>query len=83
MQAMVTVAGAVDERDLWPYATWYDSDDTTTTLTVRVHDSQELVAVLATLTSLGLDVLNTHLLAEPQPPVDRGDTGPPSSDRPL
>ena len=47
MQAIVVVSGEVDERDIWPYATWSDSDGTHTTLTAKVHDSQELVGVLA------------------------------------
>jgi hypothetical protein len=34
-------------------------------LTVRVHDSQELVGVLAALTDLGLEVTSTHLIDEP------------------
>ena len=29
MQAIVVVAGEVDERDIWPYATWSDSDGDT------------------------------------------------------
>lgn len=65
MQAVVIVNGEVDERDVWPYATWCDSDGVTTTLTVRVHDSQELVAVLGTLTGLGLEVTSTQLMEEP------------------
>ena len=65
MQAVVIVNGEVDERDVWPYATWCDSDGTRTTLTVRVHDSQELVAVLGTLTALGLEVTSTQLMDEP------------------
>jgi hypothetical protein len=65
MQAVVTVMGNVDERDIWPYAAWCFSDGTSTTLTVRVHDSQELVAVLGSLTALGLEVTSTHLVEEP------------------
>ena len=65
MQAVVVVNGEVDERDVWPYATWCDSDGTRTTLTVRVHDSQELVSVLGTLTALGLEVTSTQLMDEP------------------
>ena len=65
MQAVVIVNGEVDERDVWPYATWCDSDGTRTTLTVRVHDSQELVAVLGTLTAMGLEVTSTQLMDEP------------------
>ena len=64
MQAVVTVTGNVDERDVWPYAAWCFSDGTSTTLTVRVHDSQELVAVLGSLTALGLEVTSTHLVEE-------------------
>lgn len=64
MQAVVTVTGNVDERDIWPYAAWCFSDGTSTTLTVRVHDSQELVAVLGSLTALGLEVTSTHLVEE-------------------
>jgi hypothetical protein len=65
MRAVVVVAGEVDERDIWPYAVWSDSAGTSTTLTVRVHDSQELVGVLAALTDLGLEVISTHLVDEP------------------
>ena len=65
MRAVVVVAGEVDERDVWPYAVWSDSNGTSTTLTVRVHDSQELVSVLAALTDLGLEVTSTHLIDEP------------------
>jgi hypothetical protein len=64
MQAVVTVMGNVDERDIWPYAAWSFSDGTSTTLMVRVHDSQELVAVLGSLTALGLEVTSTHLIEE-------------------
>ena len=76
MHAVVTVTGDVDERDIWPYAAWCDSDGTRTTLTVRVHDSQELVAVLGSLTALGLEVTSTQLVEEP--PERRG-TGRPDS----
>lgn len=62
MRAVVVVTGEVDERDIWPYAVWSDSDGKSTTLTVRVHDSQELVGVLAALTDLGLVVTSTHLV---------------------
>ncbi len=65
MQAVVIVNGEVDERDVWPYATWCDSDGIRTTLTVRVHDSQELVAVLGSLTAMGLEVTSTQLMDEP------------------
>lgn len=65
MRAVVVVTGEVDERDVWPYAVWSDSNGTSTTLTVRVHDSQELVGVLAALTDLGLEVTSTHLIDEP------------------
>ena len=65
MRAVVVVSGEVDERDVWPYAVWSDSNGTSTTLTVRVHDSQELVGVLAALTDLGLEVTSTHLIDEP------------------
>ena len=65
MRAVVVVAGDVDERDIWPYAVWSDSNGTSTTLTVRVHDSQELVGVLAALTDLGLEIISTHLVGEP------------------
>ena len=73
MHAIVVVAGEVDERDIWPYATWSDSDGTHTTLTAKVHDSQELVGVLAALTALGLQIVSTMLIEEPQgrqEPVD-------------
>ena len=77
MQAVVIVNGEVDERDVWPYATWCDSDGTRTTLTVRVHDSQELVAVLGTLTALGLEVTSTQLMEEPGAGVsERSEPGP-------
>ncbi len=65
MQAVVIVNGEVDERDVWPYAMWCDSDGIRTTLTVRVHDSQELVAVLGSLTAMGLEVTSTQLMDEP------------------
>jgi hypothetical protein len=64
MRAVVVVAGEVDERDVWPYAVWCDSDGSSTTLAVHVHDSQELVGVLAALTGLGLEVTSTHLVDE-------------------
>ena len=69
MRAIVVVAGDVDERDVWPYAVWSDSDGTSTTLTVTVHDSQELVGVLAALTALGLEVTSTRLVDEPGGPA--------------
>ena len=69
MRAIVVVAGDVDERDVWPYAVWSDSDSTSTTLTVHVHDSQELVGVLAALTALGLEVISTKLVDEPGGPA--------------
>lgn len=65
MHAVVVVTGEVDERDVWPYAVWTGSDGTSTTLTVEVHDSRELVGVLAALTGLGLEVTSTHLVGEP------------------
>ncbi len=65
MRAVDVVSGEVDERDVWPYAVWSDSNGTSTTLTVRVHDSQELVVSLAALTDLGLEVTSTHLIDEP------------------
>jgi hypothetical protein len=65
MRAVVVVAGDVDERDVWPYAVWADSDGTTTTLSIHVHDSQELVGVLTALTALGHEVTSTHLIDEP------------------
>ncbi|HKX67999.1 MAG TPA: hypothetical protein VJN29_12310 [Intrasporangium sp.] len=74
MHAIVVVAGEVDERDIWPYAQWSDSDGTHTTLTAKVHDSQELVGVLAALTALGLQIVSTRLIAEP---VGRHDTAQP------
>ncbi|HEX5968073.1 MAG TPA: hypothetical protein VFY88_06330 [Intrasporangium sp.] len=74
MQAIVVVAGEVDERDIWPYATWSDSDGTHTTLTAKVHDSQELVGVLAALTALGLEIASTVLIEEP---LGRQDTAEP------
>ncbi|WP_256795640.1 hypothetical protein [Terrabacter sp. Ter38] len=65
MRAIVVVAGDVDERDVWPYAVWADSDGTSTTLNVHVHDSQELVGVLAALTALGLEVTSTRVVDDP------------------
>jgi hypothetical protein len=65
MRAVVVVRGVVDERDVWPYAAWAESDGERTTLAVTVHDSQELVGVLSTLTALGLEVVSTHLIEEP------------------
>ena len=64
MRAVVVVRGAVDDRDIWPYAVLSESDGERTTLTVTVHDSQELVGVLSSLTALGLDVISTHLIEE-------------------
>ena len=72
MRAVVVVRGTVDERDVWPYASWSDSDGTSTTLAVTVHDSRELVGVLAALTALGLEVTETHL-TERQPTQPRSD----------
>jgi hypothetical protein len=65
----------VDERDIWPYAVWSDSDGTQTTLTAKVHDSQELVGVLAALTALGLEIVSTLLIEEPlgRPPAGEPD----------
>ena len=62
MHAVVVVRGVVDERDLWPYGSLAESDGERTTLSVTVHDSQELVGVLSTLTALGLEVISTHLI---------------------
>src|SRR3954449_7480410 len=62
MPAVVVVAEDVDERDVWPYAVWSDSDGMSTTLTLRVHDSQELVGVLAALTAQGLEVTSARLI---------------------
>ena len=64
MRAVVVVRGAVDDRDIWPYAVLSESDGERTTLTVTVHDSQELVGVLSSLAALGLDVSSTRLFAE-------------------
>jgi hypothetical protein len=61
MRAVVVVRGVVDERDIWPYASFSESDGERTTLSVSVHDSQELVGVISTLTALGLEVVSTHL----------------------
>jgi hypothetical protein len=61
MRAVVVVRGVVDERDVWPYASFSESDGERTTLSVSVHDSQELVGVISTLTALGLEVVSTHL----------------------
>ena len=54
----------VDDRDIWPYAVLSESDGERTTLTVTVHDSQELVGVLSSLAALGLDVSSTRLIEE-------------------
>jgi hypothetical protein len=64
MRTVVVVRGAVDERDLWPYASLSASAGGRSTLTVTVHDTQELVGVLAGLTALGLEVISTHLIDE-------------------
>ena len=64
MRAVVVVRGDVDERDIWPYAVMSESDGERTTLTVTVHDSQELVGVLSGLAALGLEVISTHLIDE-------------------
>ncbi|TQM57965.1 hypothetical protein [Humibacillus xanthopallidus] len=62
MRAVVVVRGVVDERDVWPYASCSESDGERTTLSVTVHDSQELVGVISTLTALGLEVVSTRLV---------------------
>jgi hypothetical protein len=71
MRAVVVVRGVVDERDVWPYASCSESDGQRTTLSVTVHDSQELVGVISTLTALGLEVVSTRLTrraaAKPRP----------------
>lgn len=64
MRAVVVVRGVVDDRDIWPYAVLSESDGERTTLTVTVHDSQELVGVLSSLAALGLDVTSTHLIEQ-------------------
>ena len=64
MLAIVVMTGDVDERDVWPYAVWTDSDGASTTLTVRVHDSQEFVGVLVSMTALGLEVRSARLIEE-------------------
>jgi hypothetical protein len=65
MRAVVVVRGVVDERDVWPYASCSESDGERTTLSVTVHDSQELVGVISTLTALGLEVVSTRLVQGP------------------
>ena len=65
MRAVVVVRGVVDERDVWPYASCSESDGVRTTLSVTVHDSQELVGVISTLTALGLEVVSTRLGQRP------------------
>jgi hypothetical protein len=74
MQAVVVVTGEVDERDVWPYAVWTGTDGTCTTLTVAIHDSRELVGVLATLTGLGLEVTSMHVVVDGRPSVPGHDT---------
>ncbi|WP_404387091.1 hypothetical protein [Humibacillus xanthopallidus] len=64
MRAVVVVRGDVDERDIWPYAVMSESAGGRTTLTVTVHDSQELVGVLSSLAALGLEVISTHLIEQ-------------------
>lgn len=65
MRAVVVVRGEVDERDVWPYASCSGSAGGQTTLSVTVHDSQELVGVISTLTALGLEVVSTRLVQGP------------------
>jgi hypothetical protein len=67
VRAVVVVRGVVDERDVWPYASCSESDGERTTLSVTVHDSQELVGVISTLTALGLEVVSTRLIQRPSP----------------
>lgn len=71
MRAVVVVRGSVDERDVWPYATWTEGDGERTTLAVQVHDSQELVGVLSSLAALGLEVISSHLIGEPSRPGEQ------------
>ncbi|GAA2165716.1 hypothetical protein GCM10009826_41000 [Humibacillus xanthopallidus] len=68
--------GMVDERDVWPYASFSESDGERTTLSVTVHDSQELVGVISTLTALGLEVVSTHLAPRPSAARLADDAGP-------
>jgi hypothetical protein len=75
MRAVVVVRGVIDERDVWPYASCAESDGERTTLDVTVHDSQELVGVLSTLTALGLEVVSTHLVEAPADRRQRGRLG--------
>jgi hypothetical protein len=75
MRAVVVVRGVVDERDVWPYASFSESDGERTTLSVSVHDSQELVGVISTLTALGLEVVSTRL-AQPSSARRADDAGP-------
>ena len=62
MRAVVVVRGAVDERDLWPYASLSESDGGRTTLTVTVHDTPGAGGRAPALTALGLEVISTHLI---------------------
>jgi hypothetical protein len=62
MRAVIVVHGVVDERDVWPYAMVQESDEQRTTLAVTVHDTQELVGVLSSMTAMGLEVISTHLV---------------------
>ena len=73
MRAVVVVRGVVDERDVWPYASLSESDGERTTLSVTVHDSQELVGVISTLTALGLEVVSTRLVQRPGPSTQDDD----------
>lgn len=62
MLVLVRVDGEVDDRDIWPYATSSTSDAVTTLLSVHVHDSRELVGVLATMAARGLHIVSVQTI---------------------
>ena len=60
MEFLVRVRGIVDERDLWPYARFASAEDSPSLLLLTVHDSKELVGALASLTSVGLQIVSVQ-----------------------
>lgn len=62
MRALVAVRGEVDERDIWPYASLLARDGVVTRLTVKAHDSLELVGDLLALLALRLEVVSMRVI---------------------
>jgi len=60
MEFLVRVRGTVDERDLWPYARFASREESGSVLLLTVHDSQELVGALASLTAVGLHLVSVQ-----------------------